>query len=322
MASSGSYDFLISGTTIVQDAAENMGLVITGGTVASADQTMLLRKLNLITKQWMGKSDFAPGLKLFTRARGYLFLNTGNPVYTLGPTSSTSGTTNKFTSTYVSTTIAADEAGGQTVISVTSATGILDTNRIGIELDDGSIQWGLVAGSPAGNDVTIGTALASAASAGNRVFAYATTTQGQRPLDIISASLRTTDGIDTELTPMSVEEYEAISNKSADGLPSSFYYEPSLIDGTIYLDVEPSDVTQVIRIVYWRATEDFDSNANDAAYPQEWFRPLCAQLTIDGAVSKGIPVTQEMKLIRDESLAIAKNAYPETTNAYFQPGAD
>jgi hypothetical protein len=322
MASSGSYDFLVTGTQIVTDALENIGVLAAGGTVASADQTMMLRKLNLITKQWMGKSDFAPGLKLFTRARGYLFLNTGNPVYTLGPTSTTGGTTNKFTSTYVSTTIASDEAASQTVISVTSSTGILDTNRIGIELDDGSIQWGLVAVSPAGNDITIGTALASAASAGNRVFAYATTTQGQRPLDIISASLRNIEGVDTELTPMSVEEYEQISNKSADGTPSSFYYEPNLIDGTIYLDVEPSDVTQVIRVLYWRATEDFDSISNDAAFPQEWLRPLCLQLTIDGCLPFGRQVTPEMKMLRDEALAIAKNAYPEETSLHFQPGAE
>ena len=322
MASSGSYDFIVTGTQIVQDAAENIGVIATGGTVSSTDQTFFLRKLNLIIKQWTGKADFAPGLKLFTRARGYLFLNTDNGVYTVGPTTTATGTTNKFTSTYVSTTIASNEALGQTVISVTSATGILDTNRIGIELDSGAIQWTTVSGSPAGNDVTIAVALTAAAAAGNRVFAYATTTQGQRPLDIISAVLRTTDGIDTPLEPMSVEEYESIGKKSQDSMPTSFYYEPNLIDGTIYFDSEPTDVTQVVRLVYWRATEDFDSISNDAAFPQEWFRPLCAQLTIDGAIGKRIPVTPEMKMNRDESLAIAKNSYPESTEAYFQPGLD
>lgn len=282
---------------------------------------MMLRKLNLICKQWMGKSDFAPGLKLFTRARGYLFLTTGQAVYTLGPTTTATGTTNKFASAYVTTTIAADEASSQTVISVTSSSGIIDTNRIGIELDSGVIHWTTVAGSPVGNDITISVGLASAASAGNRVFAYATGAQGQRPLDIISAVVRDVDGIDTPLDPMSVEEYEQISNKAQDGTPMRFYYEPTLIDGTIYLDCEPSDATKVIRIVYWRATEDFDSIGNDAAFPQEWLKPLCAQLTIDGALPFSISVTPEMKMIRDEALAIAKNAYPETTDIYFQPEA-
>jgi hypothetical protein len=316
MTTSGSVNFSVSRDDIIQDALENLGVLSEGDTPSAAQLTQMSRKLNMIVKQWQGRSDFAPGLKLWARKTGYLFLQSGQSVYTLGPTSS--GNTDKFATTYVSTTIASNEAAGQTVLSLTSATGISDTNRIAIELDSGAIQWTTVSGSPAGNDVTVAAALTGAAAAGNRVFAYATANQGLRPLSIISVVLRDENTNDTTLDPMLVEDYESISDKTADGSPALYHYETTLTDGTLYLDCEPNDVSKVLRIKYLRPIEDFDSASDTPDYPQEWYRPLCWQLTIDGAPSYGVAVTNEMKLCRDESLAIAKNANPETSNLYFQ----
>jgi len=64
------------------------------------------------------------------------------------------------------TTVSGNAAGGQTVISVASATGISNGDRVTIVLDDGTFHETTVNGIPAGNDVTITDALPSAASNG------------------------------------------------------------------------------------------------------------------------------------------------------------
>lgn len=321
MASSGSVDFSVSRDDIIQDALENLGVLAEGGTVSSAQTTQMARKLNMIVKQWMGMSDFAPGLKMWSRKTAYLFLQKNQGAYTLGPTTTATGDTNKWASSYVTTTIASAEAAGQTTLSLTSSSGISDTDRIGILLDSGSLQWTTVSGAPSGNDVTVAAALTGAAAAGNRVFAYSTSNQGRRPLAILTAVRRTTDSVDIPMDSMLLEEYEAIGNKTNDGTPSRYYYEDTLTDGNLYLDYQPSDATNVLRIRYLSAIEDFDGSTDTPDYPQEWYRPLCAQLTIDGAPAYGVAVTNEMKMIRDESLAIARNANPENVNVIFQPNA-
>lgn len=329
MATSGSVDFSVSRNEIILAALQDLG--ITGGvdTVSSAsfttNVTAMAMKLNMLVKLWSGQSDFAPGIKMWSRKRAYLFLCGGQNTYTLGPTTTTAGTTNKWASSYVTTTLSGAEAAGQTVISLTDATGIVATNRIGIELDSGVMQWTTVAGVSS-NDVTIGNALDSAAGSGNRVFAYAVNAQGRRPISILSASLRDTDGNDTPVNhQMSIDEYESISSKSQDSDPSRLYYETTLTDGTVYLDAEPSDITKVIRIVYLSPIEDFDAENDTPDYDQNWYLPLVLGLAEQSAMMFGrgdkLPAIRTLLYGNDRTLGaltIAKNANPERSTAYYE----
>ena len=88
MAGSGSYDYSRTAAQIIADAAESLGVLSPGGTVVSAHETSMLRKLNLIVKQWQGTPDFAPGLKIHSRQRVTLFLQEGQQRYLVGPASS------------------------------------------------------------------------------------------------------------------------------------------------------------------------------------------------------------------------------------------
>jgi len=71
---------------------------------------------------------------------------------------------------FIKTTTSGDEASGQTVISVTDATGMASGDNFSIELDDGDWHHTTINGAPAGNDVTITAALPSAAASGNEVI--------------------------------------------------------------------------------------------------------------------------------------------------------
>jgi hypothetical protein len=327
MASSNSVDFSVSRDDIISQALQDIGVMAATDTTSSTSFTnhsaMVAIKLNMLVKQWSGQSDFAPGLKMWSRKRGYLFLCGGQAVYTLGPTVTDTGTTNKWASSYVTTTVGANEAAGQTAITVASITGISDTDRIGIELDDGTMHWTTVNGSPTGTTVTITASLASAAASGNRIFAYATTAQGRRPLEILTASLRSFDSsnVPTDVpidAGMLIGGYEAIASKAADSDLSGFYYEQTLTNGTAYLNCEPSDVAKIIRVVYLSPIEDFDAASDTPDYDQNWYLPLALGTAYLIAPTFGrSDLMASIKVLRDEALGIARNANPETSDLYF-----
>lgn len=326
MATSGSWNFGLTAATAIQDAAENLGVLQPGGTIVTAHQTAMLRKLNLIVKQWQGMSDFAPGLKVHTRQRISLFLAKGQQRYLIGPAS----TDSRAATAWGRTTISANEAALQTELSITSnvdtttAPGTTVTmtasDIIGIEQNDGTIHWSAISGTP-GATATIASAITVAANAGNYVYWF--TARAQRFVHIESALLRDENYKDTPLDVYrSVEEYEkGVSDKYADGDPTCILVEPRSLNTAVTLDAQPSDVTKTIILTVLYPGEDLDATTDDLSFPQEWYRPITWQLTIDSAPMFSKPVTNEMKMLRDEALMMARNANPENSVLYFQPGS-
>jgi len=329
MASSGSVDFSVTRDNIIQSVLEDLGVMSPGETTSSASFTDhsagLAIKLNALIKQYGNPTDGSPGMQVWAQKIAYLFLNTGNASYSLGPTATETGTTNKWASSYVTTTLgSAALAGASTVVLAASASsvGISNSMRIGIELDSGAMFWTTVNGAPSGSTVTLTTVTSGAAAAGNRVFSYATTAQGRRPLEILTAVLRDTDGNDTPLSALSLQQYEyGVPKKNQDSTPMAYYYKATLTDGTLFLDAEPTDVTDVIRIVYRSPFEDFDAAADNPDFDQHWIRPLIHGLTVESLARFGQEARAPYFIkLRDEALAIARNFNPETCELYFQPG--
>lgn len=312
MPSSGSVDFSVSRNDIITAALQEIGVYRTGQTVSADDVTLAALRLNMIVKQWQGAADFAPGLKEWSRKRGYIFLQTSQSEYDLGPSG------DNATSSYTRTTISTAEASGQTILSVTSTTGMTAADIIGIVLDSGAIHWTTIVSTGAGPTVTITTQIPSAAAAGNYVYWY--TTKMRQPLKILTAVLRDENTNDSPLYPMTLEEYESLPSKTSDSDPSRYYYEFQLTNGMMYLDVEPNDVTKVIRIVFLSAIEDFDASSDTPDYPQVWYMPLMLQLGKILAPVFGVKWTTDQEENRKEAILIARNSFPETTNLYFQPG--
>ena len=317
MATSGTTTYSVNVQDIYEDALTSVGAFDASMSAIPAEHLPLCeRKLNMIVKQWSADSDFAPGLKMWARRRGYLFLQSGQVEYDLGPSGDPTSD-----GEYVTTTLTAASATSDTTLTVASITGISDTNPIGVVLDDGSIHWTTVNGSPSGVTVTITTGVASNAASGRRVFVYSSLMR--KPFEVISASLRDAEGIDSPVDPyMSLAEYEAIPNKTSGGQPYAFYLEPKRTTATAYLNCAPDDVTKVVRMVYLSQIEDMSALTDDVDFPAEWFRPLAAQLTIDLCPSFGRPVSVDMTTTRNEALALARNANPARSEAYFVSDPD
>ena len=326
MSTSSSYDYSVTAANIIQAALEDIGVIDAGGTVSSADSTLCLRRLNFIVKQLQGQADKAPGLKVWTRQRIALFLAKGQQTYTIGP----AATDSRATAQYGRTTLSAAEDAGQTVLSITSNTDtttypgttvtMTASDIIGIELDDGTLQWTTISGTP-GATATVAVALTGAAAAGRYVYWF--TSRAQRFPVLEFANLRNSDGTDTPITVYGeLADYESLPQKDADGDPTAMLVEPLRLNTRITLDSQPTDVTNQVMLTVLYPAEDYDSTADDIAFPQEWFAALEWELAFRCAPSFGRPWTPEMQANYVAAMGIARDVNEANSSAYFQPGAE
>lgn len=325
MATSGSYNFSVTAAQIIAAAYEDLSVISPGGTVASVDSVMALSRLNMIAKQWQGSADMGRGLKVWSRKRIHLFLAKGQQEYLIGPAS----TDARATTQYGRTTLSAAEASGQTVLSITSNTDtttfpgttvtMTASDIIGIQLDDGTIHWSTISGTP-GATATVAVALTGDAAAGNYVWWF--TSRAQRFVMAEAAVLRNVNYNDMPLDCFNtVQGYDfGVVDKYADGQPTALLIEPQLTNTRITLNSQPTDVEETIVITGQYPAEDYDATTDDIAFPQEYYLPLKWELQFQLHPSTGREWTAAMDKAYTQAINIAKNLNPEVCDLYFQPG--
>ena len=325
MSTSGSYDYSATAADVIQYALENIGEIAAGESVTSSDSALCLKRLNFIVKQMQGRSDQAPGLKLWSRQRLTLFLAKGQQTYTVGP----AATDSRATAQYGRTTLSSAAIATATTLSITSNTDtttypgttitMTASDIIGIVLNDGTIQWTTISGTPA-TTATIANALTGAAAAGNYVYWF--TSRAQRFPVLEFAYLRDKNLTDIPLTVFTdVVGYESIPDKHSTGDPTAILVEPQRMNTRITLDSQPTDVTRQIGLTVLYPAEDYDSTTNDIALPQEWFSALEWELAFRIAPAFGAKWTDAMQANYKQAMEISRNLNDENSSAFFQPGA-
>jgi hypothetical protein len=318
MTTSGSYSFTVNRDQIIRDAMLNIGKLDEVETPSAQDITDCNLKLNMLIKQWMGRTDFTPGLKVFKRKWGYLFLNNLTGQYTVGP--SATGWTNSFVHPVTTTT----EITGAGSITVASATGIATNYYIGIELDSGALFWTTVTGV-VGLVVSLTATLPSQSSTGSQVYCYQAI--AQQPLSIETAVLRDEFNQDTPLNIMrTVQDYANLPSKvDTQNIsdPTAIYYEFQLTNSILYTDCGAAlDVKKYIVISYMEPVQDMVNPADNFDYSQEWFLALSWGLSKQIAPMYAMPWTQVMEANHHTALAIAGHKDAEVNTMYFQPGIE
>lgn len=263
--------------------------------------------LNMVLKAM--QSD---GLQLWAQKRATLFLEKNEEDYSLG----TSG--DHATSSYTETAMRVSAAASATTLEVDSTTGMAASDYIGIVLDDDTLHWTTVSSVTDSDTVVIASGLASAAAVDNRVVFYRT--KIYRPLRITQA-FRRNGSTDTQMNPISREEYFRYGNKTTSGPPNQFFYDPQLDTGTLYVFPRPSNVDETIEIVYHRPFEDFDAATDTPDFPQEWYHPVRFSVAAALAHEYGVPLKVQESL-RRESLLFKREAMNfdrEDTSVFIQP---
>jgi len=316
MSTSGSYSFTVTRDQIIRDAMLNIGRLDETEAPTAQEITDIAFKLNMLMKQWMGKTDFAPGLKVWTRRRGAMFLKQTVGPYALGPSCTTGWTVN--TPVDVNTTAAS--AAAATSISIPVGTLVSPGMYIGIQIATGSLYWTTIA-AVALPVVTLTAALPSAVNSGAQVFAF--TTIAQAPLNVSAVVLRDNSNSDTPMNKLTSEEYDFLSNKmdpTNTGDPTAFYFEEQLGYTNIYTDIAVAqDVTKYFVITFMEPVQDVLAPSDNFEYPQEWFLALSWGLSKQIAPMFTAPWTPAHQAAYADALAIAQQKSPETTALYFQP---
>ena len=273
--------------------------------------------LNAMAKQWVSKTDFAPGLKLWKRRRGTLFLSSTTGVYSLGPSG------DHWTEQDYKRQLTATSAASDTTLDVGSIANASASDNIGVVLDDNTIHWTTISGAPSGTTITLASGIPTGknASSGNWVFNY--TAKAARPVALETIVLREVEDTDVPVSFMTLQQYQELPNKADPdtiGSVTSAYYESQLTNGTLYTDIGGADdVTDRLHIVWMEPIENFDAAADEPDFPSHWYLALAWGLGKQVAPMFSAVWTQEMESNFATALGMAREQDPETTHGYFQP---
>ena len=267
MATSGSYDFSLTGTEIITEALELLGVVGVGKPLTPEDQASCLRTFEMMIKAWQ-----AEGIAMWTTREASLFFSYRGASYSIGPTGDHCSTAG------YKTEVATAAASGVSTITVDSDDDITDGDYIGIELDDGTVQWTTVNGTPSSDVVTLTASLTDTVAINNHVYNY--TSKIQRPLEIIEVRRISSSETDVPLEIISRDEYMRLSDKDSYGAVNQVYYDPLLTNGKMYVWPTPNDVKEYLKFSCRIPIEDFDSASNDPDFPKEWLMALSWNLAV------------------------------------------
>jgi hypothetical protein len=313
MATSGSSDFQLNRDQIISAALRKLRVVDPRLTVPAQDITDGSQALNLMVKSWQ-----LDGIYLWLNQEVVLHLESDGQYYDLGPSGDHAGVSSDCFKTQLSVAGAAADL----TITVDDDDDIADGDHIGIELDDGTLQWTTVNGAPALNVVTLTDALDSAAAVDNYVFTH--TNYISRPVRIIEARVRDTDEIDTPLNIIeSRTEFMRQTDKTTTGEPLDLYYEPLITNGRLYVWPVALDVTDRIVMTVQRVIEDFDSSADNADCPVEALQALVWNLAVEIAPEYGVDLTMGKGTTVIQQAAryynLVKRAYTHRDPVYLRP---
>lgn len=334
MALSGVWTFSVTRDDIIREAMLNIGAIGEAEIATAQEVTDCARKLNMMVKQWMGTQDFAPGLKMWERQRGDLFLTSSQGVYELGPNTvdnwSGSTTGNNQSLPYGQTFLVQNQSTNDNSFFVQDVSSMHVGDNVGIFIGP-DIFWSKITSvAHDSNNFTIpGPGLPAPTAGGSTVYNY--TFKAQRPLGIITCVLRDQFGQDTPVNPMTIQEYESLPTKTQQGYlcdPAAFYYESQFSSnginitggGLLFLDMfGAQDTNKHLHIVYVRPVMDLTKPTDNPEYPQQWYRALCWGLSHEIAAMFDADWSKDMQDNYDQSLSMAREGDPETTALFFQP---
>jgi len=262
------------------------------------------------------KSLNATGLHIWTEEEATVFLQPSQIAYTLGGT-----TTDNATGSYTATTLATSAASGATSISVASTAGFGSGFFVGVVLTSGSIYWTTQNGAASGTTIPLAAGLSGSASTGAAVYVYQT--QIVRPLRVVGARrYNFASAIDTQMTPpLSRLDYRNLPNKTATGVPTQFFYDPrggANVQGILNIWPAPADVTNAVKMTWWRPIQDFTTPGNNPDLPQEWIDALIWNLAYK--LWPEFPISQVlMGAIKEQAMISLENVagYDREPESYY-----
>ena len=265
MAISGSFDLNSTATELINEALERIGRRDLMQTTPAEVSETCKRTFNYMIKHWQTRDV---GLWLLEDVA--LFLESGGTSYDIW------GSGDHATTSFVKTEVSTAASSGDSTIDVDSITGISSGDNIGVELDDGTLQWTTVNGAPAGSTITLTASLTDDVSVDAHVYTY--TTKAQKPLEILEARLYLSSDTEYPISIIPREIYKNLSDKDSTGKCVELYPDARIDRMTVYTWPACDDVKDYIKLSVKRRIDDIDDISDNVAFPAEWLLTLSTNL--------------------------------------------
>lgn len=289
MALSGTVTLSRSALDIITTGLSICGAVDVDQPLENIDLQTGLAALNNLVKFYQTQT-----LHLWKKTEGLVFLDVGKTDYKLGPAGDEACDFDDF----VESTLSAAEASGQTVLSITSTTGMAASDVIGIKLDDGTRQWTTIASVDSSILVTVDDALTDDAASGATVYTF--TNLIPRPTRILDDARfrQNKDASQIPVVRWSRQQYQQQTEKTSQGTVVNDYYSPQLGDGRYYLWQTASNVDSIVFFTYEAPIQVFDTTANNPDFPEEAYLPLAYGLAEAVMLEYKTPIERRADITR------------------------
>jgi len=147
----------------------------------------------------------------------------------------------------------------------------------------------------------------------------------QIPEEIVAANMQVTSTTsDTPMNPMTLDEYEAITDKTETGTATRFYYERKTSEGTFKINKAPTSAiasANTIQLKYRQPIEIVSAGTNELDFPNHWWRAIKFQLALDLGCGYSIDekTWQRVFFLTKQSMALTNIFDTEFINIYDMP---
>lgn len=301
MATSGTYRHVVTFNDIAEEALDLLQVGADGETLDPRMQVRSRKSMNFMLKAWEGH-----GIHLWTFEEGSLFLVKGQFKYNFA--------TANLANEWFETTLSADEASGQNVLSMTSTTNVTVADIIGIVLDDNTTHWTTVL-SKTSSTTTIATVLPSAAVSGSFVRNYVANSFIPATR-VMETRRRERAEYEIDMNFESRKDYFHLPDKVTTGKPIQSYFSRQLPSGDMYLWPAPDDTEIVINFTYERPIQVVSAGTDNFDIPDYWYEAviynLAKRLILKFGCTKdrAIFIREEAKTTLDIALSYDTDLYP------------
>ena len=303
---SGAYTFdkTFAIDDIIEDAYERIGLQgVSGYQLKTAK-----RSLNLLFSEWGNRE-----LHYWEVANQNLKLVDGVNTYNFYRTTADGTQTSRLSTTLSAVISSASATTGITLTSIanlpTSGLLIVDTEQISYTGLSSTELTGVVRGA---NGTT-----AATHSNGATIYQFVSGMD-----DIMESSYRNGSNVDAPLTKVSRSQYQAYSNKTSKGTPTSYFVERFIdrVTMTLYLTPGAAEDGNHINFYYQKRIQDAgDAYTNAADVPYRFAPCMTAGLAFYLSQKYAPQRSQELKLFYEDELARALSEDGSSSSTFIAP---
>ena len=139
--------------------------------------------------------------------------------------------------------------------------------------------------------------------------------------DILEASYRNSDSIDTPLTKINRSTYQALSNKTSTGQPTQYFVQRFIdkITVTLYLTPGSDQAGEFFNYYYVKRIQDAGDYTNDADVPYRFVPCMVAGLAYYLAVKNAPDKIQMLKMLYEDELQRALQEDGSASSSFITP---